>query len=205
MIGLNIRGSGRRNMGAVLKAGRSFQRWSELCTTCGRTYIHCLSRQTNAPNRTIMAPKVAETSAPAKPLSRRERRHGTKQRPVAEPTIQIPKVGVFITRCCALCALQPQAVVVRLACSHRLPIIASCRMISSGIVAEYSTLCVLQSVFKLRRLLIHLRLFRRTMGMFCFCGREHRKQHTCGQFTRHYPSWDSSGSVERVTLLTVDF
>lgn len=40
-----------------------------------------------------MAPTKEVDAVPAKPLTRHERRHGTKARVAAEPTIQIPKVG----------------------------------------------------------------------------------------------------------------
>lgn len=45
-----------------------------------------------------MAPKTASTDdassadGESKPLSRHERRHGARAKPVPEPTIQIPKV-----------------------------------------------------------------------------------------------------------------
>lgn len=43
----------------------------------------------------VMAPKTVTDAGPSRPLSRHERRHGTKQREAPEPTIQVPKVYIY--------------------------------------------------------------------------------------------------------------
>eukprot|EP00903_Cladosiphon_okamuranus_P006388 g6253.t1 len=51
-----------------------------------------------------MAPKTATDAGPSRPLSRHERRHGTKQRAVPEPTIQVPKGAIVVAVAIAVLA-----------------------------------------------------------------------------------------------------